>query len=154
MLIHNTIPITLKNNLLTFPDSSKKFELKEDISKMITNKNYNVDLAVLLDKKLRYDFAKEMYFDVKAPGNKSTRDRTFIKLINSPGLMISASGNSNRMFLPSDPDELCDRIKLLLQEKKARNNSDLIKEESFIIIDRLLEYKSISKKQHKQIKYM
>ena len=30
-----------------------------------------------------YDFAKEMFFDVRAQGNKSTRDRTLIKLLKS-----------------------------------------------------------------------
>ena len=49
---------------------------------MITNKNYNIDLANLSDKKLLYDYAKEMNFDVKVQGNKSTRDRTLIKLFN------------------------------------------------------------------------
>ena len=63
--INNSIPITLYNNLLTFPDTGKEFELKGDLLKMITNKNYNVDLASLADKKLMYDFAKEMHFDVK-----------------------------------------------------------------------------------------
>ena len=33
--------------------------------KKMANKNYNVDLAILPDKKLMYDFAKEMYFDKK-----------------------------------------------------------------------------------------
>ena len=66
-----------------------------------------------------YDFAKEMYFDVKAPGNKSTRDRTLINYPKSPGLMVSASGNSNTIFLPSDPDELRNRVKLILQEVQA-----------------------------------
>ena len=79
MKINKTIPITLYNNMLTFRDIGKEFELKEDRFKMITNKNYNVDLASLQDKKLMYDFAKEMNFDLKAPGNKSTRDRTLIK---------------------------------------------------------------------------
>ena len=81
--IHNTIPITLYNNLLTFRDPSKLFELNGDFLKMITNKNYNVDLASLQDKKVMYDFAKEMYFDVRAPGNKSNRDRLLIKLLRS-----------------------------------------------------------------------
>ena len=54
---------------------------------MITNKNYNVDLASLSDKKLMYDFAKEMNFDLKAQGSKSTRDRTLIKLLKSPAIM-------------------------------------------------------------------
>ena len=37
-LIHNTIPITLRDNLLTFPDSDKTFELKGDLFEMITSK--------------------------------------------------------------------------------------------------------------------
>ena len=118
---------------------------------MITNKNYNVDLASLADKKLMYDFAKKMHFDVKKIGNKSTRERTLIKLLKSPGLMVSASGVSKTFFLSSDPDELCERLKLLLQEKHAGNNSDIINEEIVAIVDKLLEYKCITKKQHKQI---
>ena len=63
--IHNSIPITLYGNMLTFRDTGKEFELTGDLLEMITNKNYNVDLASLADKKLMYDFAKEMHFDVK-----------------------------------------------------------------------------------------
>ena len=74
--IHNSIPITLYGNMLTFRDTNKQFELKGDLLEMITNSKYNVDLASLADKKLMYDFAKEMHFDTKAQGNKSTRDRT------------------------------------------------------------------------------
>ena len=151
--INNSIPITLYNNLLTFRDTGKEFELKGDLLKMISNKNYNVDLASLADKKLMYDFAKEMHFDPKAVGNKSTRDRTLIKLLKSPGLMVSASGVSKTIFLSSDPNELCNRLKLLLQEKHAGNNSDIINDEIVAIVDKLLEYKCITKKQHKQILY-
>ena len=63
--INNSIPITLYNNMITFRDTGKEFELKGDLLKMITNKSYNVDLASLSDKKLMYEFAKEMHFDVK-----------------------------------------------------------------------------------------
>ena len=149
LLLKNKLPVTLYNNLLTFRDTGKKFELKGDLLKMITNKNYNVDHASLSDKKLMYDFAKEMHFDLRAQGNKSTRDRTLIKLLKSPA--ITASGVSKTIFLSSDPNELCDRLKLLLQEKNAGNNSDIINDEIVAIIDKLLEYKCISKKQHKQI---
>ena len=137
--INKTIPITLYNNMLSFRDTGKEFELKGNLLKMVTNKNYNVDLASLQDKKLMYHFAKEMNFDTKALGNKSIRDRTLIKLLESPGLMVSASGVSKAIFLSSDPDELCNRLKLLLQEKYAGNNSDIINEEIFAIIDKLLE---------------
>ena len=118
---------------------------------MITNSKYNVDLASLADKKLMYDFAKEMDFDQKAVGKKSTRDKTLIKLLKSPGLMVSASGVSKTIFLSSDPDELCNRLKILLQEIHAGKNSNIINEEIVAILDKLLEYKCITKKQHEQI---
>ena len=101
--INKTIPVTLYGNILTFRDTGKQFELKGDLLEMITNSEFNVNLASLSDKKLMYDFAKEMHFDPKASGNISTRDRKLIKLFNSPGLMVSASGLSKTIFLSSDP---------------------------------------------------
>ena len=56
-----------------------------------------------------------MYFEVQAPGNKSTRDRSLLRLLNSPGLTIFASGTST-IVLPSDQNELCDKLKLLPQK--------------------------------------
>ena len=144
--INNSIPITLHNNLLTFRDTNKQFEFKGDLLKMITNNNYDIDLASLADKKFMYDFAKEMHFDERRVGNKSTRDRTLLKLLNSPAIM--ASGVSKTIFLSSGPNELCDRLKLLLQENLAGNNSNTIKEEIVAKVDKLLEYKCISIKQH------
>ena len=62
-----------------------------------------------------------------------------------------ASGVSKTLILSSNPEELCDRIKLLSQEKQAGNNFDIINEEIVANVDKLLEYKCLSKKQHKQI---
>ena len=118
---------------------------------MISNRNYNVDLAILSDKKLLYDFAEELNFDVRGQGRKSTRDRTLINLLKSPILVASASGVLKTTFLSTDPVELCDRLKLLLQEKQGGNTSEIFNEEIVAIVDKLLENKCISKKQHKQI---
>ena len=49
--INKTIPITLYSNLLTFRDTGKEFEIKGDLLKMITNRNYKVDFASLAEKK-------------------------------------------------------------------------------------------------------
>ena len=106
--------------MLTFRDIGKDFELKGGLLKMITNKNYNVDLASLADKKLMYDSAKEMQFDVRGKGIKYSRHSTLIKLLKSPAIM--AGGITDTKFLSSDPGELCDRLKLLLQEKQAGHN--------------------------------
>ena len=86
LLIHNSIPITLHDALLTFRDTGKFFELKGDLLKMITNKNYNVGLASSANKKVMYDFAVEMHFDFKALGIKSTRDKTHIILLKLPAI--------------------------------------------------------------------
>ena len=67
--------------MLTFRDTGEEFQLKGDLLKIITNKNYNVDLDSLAGKKPMYDFAKEMYFDVKVQGKKSTQDRTLKKCL-------------------------------------------------------------------------
>ena len=146
MLIQNTIPITPNTNLLTFRDTGKEFELKGDLLKMITNQNYNVDLASLADKKIMCDFAKEMQFDLKAQDRKCTRDSTLVKLHKSPSLMVSASGVSKTIFLSSNRNELCDRLKVFSQEKQAGNNSHIINEDIVAIVDKLLEYKCLSKK--------
>ena len=91
-----------------------------------------------------------MNFDIKAQGNKSPRDRSFIKLLKLPGLLYSASGISNTIFFSSIGDELCDSLKLILQEKQAGNNSKIINNEIVATVDKSLQYKNKSKKQHEQ----
>ena len=150
-LINKGIPVTLVSNLLIFRDSNKSFKLEGDLLEIITNYDFNVDHSNQQDRKLIYEFAKEMNFNIKEKGNKSDRDKSIIRLLKSPAIM--ASGVSKTIFLSSDANELCDRLKLLLQEKHAGNNSDIINNEIVAIVDKLLEYKCISKKQHKQILY-
>ena len=140
--INNSIPITLHNNLLTFRGTNKQFDLKADLLKMITNKNCNLNLASLADKKVIYDFAKEMHFDERPVGNKSTRDKTLIKLLNSPAIM--ASGVSKTKLLSSNRIELCDRLRLLLQEKHVGKISDIITDEIVAVVDELLEYNLVN----------
>ena len=98
LLIQNSIPVSLYDNLLAVRDTVEVFELERDLLKMITNKKVNVDLASLWDQKLLFDFAKELHFNVKATGIKSTRDRTLIKLLKSRSIMFSASGVSKTRF--------------------------------------------------------
>ena len=148
--IHVNIPVTLFSNLITFRDSNRSFRLEGDLLKLITNCKFNADHSSPQDKKLIYEFAKEMNYDTKSTGRPSTRHTSVIKKFKkSPAIM--ASGKSRTIILSSNPNELCDRLKLLLQEKQAGKNSDIINDEIVAIVDKLLEYKCISKKQHKQI---
>ena len=65
--------------------------------------------------------------------------------------MVYASGNSETKSLTSDLDDFCDSLKLLLEKKQAGNGSELINDEIIAILDKLLQYKCISKKQHKKL---
>ena len=148
-LINEGIPVTLVSNMLIFRDNNKSFKLEGDLLETMTDYDFNVDHSNQQDRKLIYEFVKEMNFNIRQKGNKSDRDKSIIRLLRSPRIM--ASGVSKTIFLSSDPYELCNRLKLLLQEKQAGNNSDIINQEIVAIVDKLLEYKCISKKQHKQI---
>ena len=68
-----------------------------------------------------------------------------IRLPKSP--VIMASGTSTKV-LPENPHELCDRIKVLLQEKQVSSNCHITNEEIVAIADKLLDYKCISTKTH------
>ena len=148
-LIHGNIPVTIFSNMTTFRDSNKIFRVEGDLLKVITNYKFNVDHSSRQDKKLIYEFAKEMNYDINSTGRPSVRHNSMIKLLEQPAIM--ASGFSKTIILSSDPNELCDRLILLLQEKHAGDNSDIINDEIVAIVNKLLEYKCISKKQHKQI---
>ena len=148
-LIHGTIPVTIFSNMIVFRDSNKSFRLEGDLLKVITNYKFNVDHSNPQDKKLIYQFGKEMKYDIKSTGRPSVRHNSMVRLLDQPAIM--ASGFSKTIILSSDPNELCDILKLLLQEKHAGNNSDIINDEIVAIVDKLLEYKCITKKQHKQI---
>ena len=147
-LISEGIPVTLVSNMLIFRDGNKSFKL-EDLLETMTNYDFKVDHSNQQDRKLTYEFVKEMNFNIRQKGKKSNRDKSIIRLLRSPRIM--ASGVSKTIFLSSDPDELCNRLKLLLQEKQAGKISDIINQEIVAIIDKLLEYKCITKKQHRQI---
>ena len=138
-LLHNIIPVILSDIFSIFQDTNEEFESQGDLLKMVINKNYNVDLANLQDKKLKYDLAREMNFDVKAPGNKYTWVRRLIRLLKSPGLMITASDVPNTNNLLTNHNESCNRLKLFLQEKQVDSKSGIIFEKIVSLIDILIE---------------
>ena len=108
--------------MLTFGDSNKTFNLDGDLLGTITNYVSNVDHSNHQDRKLIFEFGKEMNFDIKQKGRKSDRDKSVIRLLKSPAIM--ASGIST-IFLSSHPNELCDRLKILLQQKHGGKNSPM-----------------------------
>ena len=147
-LINKGKPVTLFCNMTTFRDSNKSFKLDGDLLETIKNYDFNVSFSNPKNQKLIYDFGKEMNSNIKQKGRKSDRHKSMMKLLKLPAIM--ASGVTIKFF-SENAVELCDKLKLLLQEKHAGNNSDIINKKIIAIVDKLLEYKCISKKQHKKI---
>ena len=135
--------------MIIFRDSNKSFKLDGDRLESMTSYNFNVDHSNQQDRKLIYEFAKEMNFNIKQKGDKSDRDKSIIRLLKSAAVM--ASGISRTIILYSDPSEHCDSLRLLIQKKHAAINSDIINDEIVAIVEKLLGYKRVSKKQHNQI---
>ena len=148
-LNNEKVPVTIFNNMLTFRETNKIFKLERDLYKVLTDYKFNVDHSNKQNRQIIYEFGKEMKYKLKNKGRPSIRHNSMIRLLNQTP--ITASGFTKTIILSSNPDELCNRLRLLLQEKHAGNNSDIINKESVAIVDKLLEYKCISKKQHKQI---
>ena len=105
--INEGIPVTLFSNMITFGDSNKSFKLDGDLLETMTNYDFNVDHSNQQGRKLIFEFAKEMNFNIKQKGKKSDRDKSIIRLLKSPANM--ASGISKILFLSTDPDALCNR---------------------------------------------
>ena len=69
--INDGIPVTLVSNMLIFRDSNKSFKLEGDLLETITNYDFNVDHSNQQDRKLIYEFVKEMNFIIRQKGNKN-----------------------------------------------------------------------------------
>ena len=129
-------------------------------------------------KSIRYQFIKELYSRYQLQGytqgfaGSSAQDYTQAHDLQGfagssaqgqsqgftgSGLNGETSRSSTRsstqqyIFLPSDPDELVDQLKLLYFEKVGGNDSFLINEQIIAIIDKLLEYECISPSQHQNM---
>ena len=149
-LFNEYAPVTIFNNMLIFRETNKIFKLEGDLLKVISNNKFNVDHSNQQNREIIREFAKEMKYNTgKNKGRPPVRHKSMIRLLNQPP--ITASGFTKTIILSSDPDELCKRLRLLLHEKHTGNNSDIINKESVAIVDKLLEYKCITKIQHKQI---
>ena len=67
------------------------------------------------------------------------------------GLQSYAGSCTNQyVFLPSDPDELVDQLKLLYFEKIGGYDSFLINDQIMAIVNKLLEYECITPSQHQK----
>ena len=99
-----------------------------DLSNFITNIQHDN----IKNIGMKYNFLRAMNYDF---GDKKSNGYKFIKRLLQPQL---GSGLTKFIFLPSDPDELVDQLKLLYFEKVGENDNPMLSEQIIAITDKLL----------------
>ena len=150
---------------ITNTQFDKQINNWDSIYNFLNDMKYDLNYG---DKKsIRYQFIKELYSRYQLQGYTQGFAQGYTQAhdlqgfaqgqsqgFTGSGLRSYANGESSTqqyIFLPSDPDELVDQLKLLYFEKVGGNDSFLINEQIIAIIDKLLEYECISPSQHQNI---
>ena len=99
-----------------------------------------------------------MKYDLNYGDKKSSR-YNIIRYIFQPqlgsGINFTRATNPSKssicVFLPSDPDELVDQLKLLYFEKVGGNDNPMLSEQIIAIADKLLQCQCITTNQHQNL---
>ena len=164
----NPQQVLIKNNTLTFLSSGNKYNLNDpDLQYFITNTQLDTQPQ---NVNLIYSFLNDMKYNINY-GDKKSKRYYFIKdLINQyiyqhiPYQLSQLGSGLNQytrasrpskssicIFLPSDPDELVDQLKLLYFEKVGGNDNPMLSEQIIAIADKLLQYQCITTNQHQNL---
>ena len=172
----NPQQVKIKNTTLIFLGSGNLYDLiNPDLHYFITNtqfdrqlQNVNTIFNFLNDmnyniingdkKSMRYYFINDLikqYYQQSAEFSTELPNQVGTGL-NGEAARSYARSNSQSytnqyVFLPSDPGELVDHLKLLYFEKLGRNDSFLLNEQIIAIVDKLLENECITTNQHQNI---
>ena len=176
---HNPQQVLIKGSTMTFENGNSYDLSNQDLQYFITNTQFDkpinnwgpiynflndmkYDLNYGDKKSIRYQFIKEFSSRYQLQGFTQGQSQSYTQGFTGSGLngesyretsrSSTRSSTQQYIFLPSDPDELVDQLKLLYFEKVGGNDSFLINEQIIAIIDKLLEYECISPSQHQNIR--
>ena len=152
---------------MTF-ENGHSYDLNDpDVQYFITNTQLDRQLQ---NMNIIYNFLNDMKYNINYGDKKSNRYYSFKDLINQyqqshwgntidnnqvqgyAGSELNGEQYINQyVFLPSDPDEIVDQLKLLYFEKLGGNDNPQLNEQIIAIVDKLLEYECITTNQHQNI---
>ena len=164
----NPQQVLIKNTTLTFFGSGNIDDLNDpDLQYFTTNTKLDREIN---NKNIIHSFLNDMKYDTSYEDKKSMR-YYFIKdlhnqyyqlgsglpsyarkLSRSNSQSYAGSHTNQYVFLPSDPDELVDQLKLLYFEKLEGNDNPQLNEQIIAIVDKLLEYECITTNQHQKMR--
>ena len=132
--------ILIKGSTMTFQNGNTYYLNDPDLSNFITNTQID---KIPQNTNIIYSFLNDMKYNINY-GDKKSRRYHFIKAMLQPQI----GSGLNFIFLPSDPDELVDQLKLLYFEKVGGNDNPMLSEQIIAIADKLLQYQCITTNQH------
>ena len=89
----------------------------------------------------------EMHFDIHSRG-KRLRDKNLIKMHFTKRSLL-ASG-LRTIFLSEKPNEICNRLRLINQDKKLETKQNRFDSGTIALVEKLLEYKCHTPTHHKK----
>ena len=149
----NPQQVLIKGSTMTFQNGNTYYLNDPDLSNFITNTQHDKIKNIAV----KYNFLRDMNYDLNNGDRKSNR-YNFIKSVLQPqigsGLTFTGQRPANPVvcvFLPSDPDELVDQLKLLYFEKVGGNDNPMLSDQIIAIADKLLQYQCITTNQHQNL---
>ena len=140
---HNPQQVLIKGSTMIFPNGNTYYLNDPDLSYFITNTHFD---NLPQNSKIIYSFLNDMKYNINY-GDKKSHRYYFIKAMLQPQI----GSGLNFVFLPSDPDELVDQLKLLYFEKVGGNDNPMLSEQIIAIADKLLQYQCITTNQHQNL---
>ena len=140
---HNPQQVIIKGSTMTFQNGNTYYLNDPDLSYFITNTQID---KIPQNTNIIYSFLNDMKYNIYY-GDKKSHRYYFIKSMLQPQL----GSGLNFIFLPSDPDELVDQLKLLYFEKVGGNDNPMLSEQIIAIADKLLQYQCITTNQHQNL---
>ena len=151
---HNPQQVLIKGSTMTFPNGNTYYLNDPDLSNFITNTQID---KIPQNTNIIYSFLNDMKYNIYY-GDKKSHRYYFIKAMLQPqlgsGLNFTGQRPANPVvcvFLPSDPDELVDQLKLIVLEKVGGNDNPMLSEQIIAIADKLLQYQCITTNQHQNL---
>ena len=141
---YNPQQVLIKGSTMTFENGNTYNLSDPDLPYFITYTQLDKEIQ---NENLIYNFLKDMKYDLNYGDKKVWSRYNIIKFLFQPQL-----GSGIKFgFLPSDPDELVDQLKLLYFEKVGGNDNPMLSEQIIAIADKLLQYQCITTNQHQNL---
>ena len=140
---HNPQQVLIKGSTMIFQNGNTYYLNDPDLSYFITNTHFD---NLPQNSNIIYSFSNDMKYNINY-GDKKSHRYNFIKAILQPQI----GSGLNFVFLPSDPDELVDQLKLLYFEEVGGDDNPMLSEQIIAIADNLLQYQCITTNQHQNL---